>query len=64
MKQIFKKNVVKRLSIYSELTVAVHNGVFHADDVFSIALMKELANERIRRHACCFWTSLPMVLNR
>ncbi|MBQ8750489.1 MAG: MYG1 family protein [Alphaproteobacteria bacterium] len=45
MKKIFKKNVIERMSAYSnsELTVAVHNGVFHADDVYSIALLEVLA---------------------
>lgn len=43
MEKIFKEEVVKRMSAYSEVSVAVHNGVFHADDVYSIALLRELA---------------------
>lgn len=43
MKNIFKPEVIERMSAYNELSVAVHNSVFHADDVYSIALLKMLA---------------------
>ncbi len=42
MKEIFKQNVITQMSNYSELVVATHNFAFHADDVFCIALLKEL----------------------
>lgn len=44
MKSIFNKDVVTRMSSFRHVTVAVHDFTFHADDVFSIALLKELAN--------------------
>jgi uncharacterized UPF0160 family protein len=43
MKEIFKEEIVKRMSVYTEVSVVVHNGVFHADDVYSVALLRELA---------------------
>ncbi len=43
MKNIFKPSVLERMSRYTDLTVAIHNFNFHADDVFSIALLKALS---------------------
>ncbi len=43
MEKIFKKTIIEKLSNISELNVAIHNGLFHADDVFSIILLRQLA---------------------
>lgn len=43
MREIFKPSVIERMSRYTELSVAIHSFNFHADDIFSIALLKALA---------------------
>ncbi len=42
MKKNFKAEVLERLSSFGTLNVAIHDGAFHADDLFSIALLEEL----------------------
>ena len=41
---MFKKNILEEFNGRESLTVAVHAGNFHADDVFSVALLKKLCN--------------------
>ena len=46
--EIFKKSILDLLSSKNSLSVAVHDGLFHSDDVFCVALLRKLAKE------CCF----------
>lgn len=41
---MFKKSIIAEFQKRESLTVAVHAGNFHADDVFSVALLKKLCN--------------------
>ena len=41
----FKKSVIDLLSSKNSLSVAVHDGLFHSDDVFCVALLRRLAKE-------------------
>lgn len=43
--EIFKKEVLSTLSNMSTLNVAVHNGIFHSDDVISVSILRLLAKE-------------------
>lgn len=45
MRKIFKAEVLERLSSFGTLNVAIHDYAFHADDLFSIALLEELCEE-------------------
>lgn len=45
MKSIFKTVIIEKMAEYQTLNVAVHDGGFHADDVFSICLLKRLCAE-------------------
>jgi len=42
---IFKKSAINKLRKFGDVVVATHDGDFHADDVFSIALLQILCSE-------------------
>ena len=39
---MFNKDIIEKISQHEVLNVAVHDGLFHADDVFSVALLQRL----------------------
>lgn len=43
--KIFKREILETLSNITTLNVAIHNGLFHADDVYSVILLRQLAKE-------------------
>lgn len=45
METIFKAEILTAVAKKEVLNVAVHNGVFHSDDVFSVALLRRLTKE-------------------
>lgn len=39
---MFKKQIIQKLSFKGTLNVAIHDGLFHADDVFCVCLLEKL----------------------
>jgi len=42
---IFKQDILEKLGEYETLNVAIHDGGFHSDDVFSVCLLRRLCTE-------------------
>ena len=43
--KIFKQEIIKQLSARTHLSVAIHDGCFHSDDIFCVALLRRLSTE-------------------